>query len=585
MKNLSKLLSILLVAALLLSSMAGCGSEAASGAEETAGSEPAAVESTAQEEAAQEEPAEAADPEPAAPESAEETEAVPETVAYFPLDEPESISYWTQLNPEASSLIDNLADTPGYEYLAELLNVTFDFVCVSSTAATEQFSLMIASQDYCDLLDGIVSAMGGGYAGGPTKAYEDGVILDLTEYIEQYCPNYTALLTESGQMANAKTDDGQFLVFYPINTEFMTLTGVTIRKDLLDGLGMDVPVTYDDYAEFARAVKSEYGISDPIYLSSDTNSWVMGHNVTGFAASTDNSGVDHIFHKDGVVTSSFLEDDYKEYLQLMNEWYNEGLINAAFYERSSNIKSQEMEAFILNGNVGVYPNDANSIQNHEGMASVELSLVGAGWPRVSEDDVVHVSNSLDKLQQMGAVCVSTDCENYELVFRFIDWFYTDEAMMLAAFGPPDHYVLLDDGTVEHTEEALELYENNMWDTTANNAKGFYRAGIAGKKTQLDMFTSWGMESVQTEAVYLWNSENYDDTWLMPSTLSLSTEESEVIAEKSSDIATYAAETISGFVTGDKSFDEWDDFVQNIKDMGLQDIIDAYQSALDRYYQR
>lgn len=579
MKKLHKLLSILLVLTMLLAVMAGCGGTAAS----TVSAEPeestaAPVEETVQSEAAEPAPVEEDVPE-------EASTAVPEPVEFFPLDEAQSISYWVQLNPEASSLITDYADTPGYEYLAELLNVTFEFVCVSSAAASEQFNLMIASQDYCDILDSIVNVMGGGYSGGPTKAYEDGVIMDMTPYVEQYCPNYISLLTESGQMANAKTDDGQFLVFYPINTEFMTLTGVTIRQDLLDGIGMDVPETYEEYEEFARAVKSEYNISDPIYLSSDTNSWVMGHNVTGFAASSDNTGVDHIFQKDGVVTSSFLEEDYKAYLQMMNEWFNEGLISNAFYERPANIKSQEMEALILNGNVGVYPNDANSIQNHEGMASTDISLVGAGWPRLEKEQVVHVSNSLDKLQQMGAVCISTDCENYELVYRFMDWFYTEEAMMLAAFGIPDLYEVADDGTITYTEAAVAEFENNQWNTTSNNAKGFYRAGIAGMKTQMDMFNNWGMDSTETNAVYLWNGENYDDTWLIPSTISFTTDESEVIAEKSSDIATYAAENVIGFVTGATSFDDWDAFVQNIKDMGLQDVLDAYQTALDRYNER
>lgn len=574
MKKLHKLLSILLVLTMLLALVSGCSGTESTVQEKTSTlvSEPVMEQH--------------ADTESTPENSTEESSVViPEPVDYFPLEDPQSISYWVQLNPEASSLITDYADTPGYEYLAELLNVTFDFVCVSSAAASEQFNLMIASQDYCDILDSIVNVMGGGYSGGPTKAYEDGVIMDMTPYVEEYCPNYLSLLNESGQMANAKTDEGQFLVFYPINTEFMTLTGVTIRQDLLDALNMDVPVTFEDYETFARAVKSEFNITDPIYLSSDTNSWVMGYNVTGFAASSDNTGVDHIFQKDGVVTSSFLEDDYKAYLQRMNQWMNEGLVSPAFYERPANIKSQEMEAMVLNGNVGVYPNDANSIQNNEGMASVKMSLVGAGWPRQSEEQVVHVSNSLDKLQQMGAVCISTDCENFELVYRFMDWFYTEEAMMLAAFGIPDMYEVKADGSVSYTEEALAQFEDNPWNTTANNAKGFYRAGIAGMKTQMDMFNNWGMDSTETEAVYLWNSENYDDTWLIPSTISFTTEESQIIAEKNSDIATYAAENVIGFVTGATSFDQWDSFVQEIKDMGLQDILDAYQTALNRYNER
>lgn len=580
MKKNWKTLCLLLTLAMTIGLLGGCGQAASSqsSAEPTSSAETATETDTP-------EPSEAAPVQEISAESSEDSEIMP-TEAFFPLDEAETISYWVQLNPEASSLISNYADTPGYEYLAQRLNVNFDFTCVSSVAASEAFSLMVASQDYCDILDGIVNVMGGGYPGGPAKAHEDGVIIDLTEYVEQYCPNYLTMLTDSGQLSNAKTDSGEILVFYPINTEFMTLTGVTVRNDYLKALNMDVPVTYDDYEEYARAVKSAYQISDPIYLSSDTNSWVMGYNVTGFAASSDSTGVDHIFQRDGVVTSAFLEDDYKEYLQRMHAWYEEGLISPAFYERTANIKSPEMESIILNGQVGIYPNDANSIQNHESMSSVlDMELVGAGWPRLTEDEVVHVSNSLDKLQQMGAVCISTDCVNFELVFRFMDWFYSEEAMMLAAFGVPDLYTVDADGNVEYTEAAEEEFENNQWGTTVNNAKGFYRAGIAGLKTQKDQFINWGQDSRETEAVYVWNDEHYDDAWLIPSTLSLTTEESQIVAETSSDIITYAAETIPGYITGDRSFDQWDEMVQKLQDMGLQKILDQYQAAVNRYQER
>ena len=582
MKKTRKHICLLLALAMIVGLLSGCG-------QETTSSSPAT--STAAVPSVQEPQSEAPAPSEILPEeeASMETTSVPEispTEDFFPLDETATVSYWVQLNPEASSLITDYAETPGYEYLSKRLNVNFDFTCVSAVAASEAFSLMVASQDYCDILDGIVNVMGGGYPGGPAKAHEDGVIIDLTEYAEQYCPNYLSMLTESGQMANAKTDSGEMLVFYPINTEFMTLTGVTVRNDYLKDLGMDVPVTYDDYEDYARAVKSKYNISDPIYLSSDTNSWVMGYNVTGFAASSDSTGMDHIFQKDGVVTSAFLEDDYKEYLQRMRNWYTEGLISPAFYERSANIKSPEMESIILNGQVGIYPNDANSIQNHESMSSVaDMELVGAGWPRLAEDDVVHVSNSLDKLQQMGAVCISTDCENFELVFRFMDWFYSEEAMMLAAFGMPELYTIDENGDVAYTDAAQEEFENNQWGTTVNNAKGFYRAGIAGLKTQKDQFLNWGKDSRETEAVYVWNSEHYDDAWLIPSTLSLTTEESQIVAETSSDIITYAAETIPGYITGDRSFDQWDDMVQEMMDMGLQEVLDQYQTAVDRYQER
>ena len=50
----------------------------------------------------------------------------------------------------------------------------------------------------------------------------------------------------------------------------------------------------------------------------------------------------------------------------------------------------------------------------------------------------------------------------------------------------------------------------------------------------------------------------------------------------SDIDTYMDETVSKFVVGDLSLDQFDSFVQQLKDMGLEDCIAIEQAAYDRY---
>ena len=40
---------------------------------------------------------------------------------------------------------------------------------------------------------------------------------------------------------------------------------------------------------------------------------------------------------------------------------------------------------------------------------------------------------------------------------------------------------------------------------------------------------------------------------------------------------------AAFLTGQIDIDtEWDTFIKTLYDMGLQDVIDVYQAALDRY---
>ncbi len=50
----------------------------------------------------------------------------------------------------------------------------------------------------------------------------------------------------------------------------------------------------------------------------------------------------------------------------------------------------------------------------------------------------------------------------------------------------------------------------------------------------------------------------------------------------SDIDTYMYETVSKFVVGDLSLDQFDSFVQQLKDMGIEGCIAIEQAAYDRY---
>ena len=63
---------------------------------------------------------------------------------------------------------------------------------------------------------------------------------------------------------------------------------------------------------------------------------------------------------------------------------------------------------------------------------------------------------------------------------------------------------------------------------------------------------------------------------------MTAEEEKEINDLSGDISTYILENYGLFLTGDKSFDEWEAYVDAIYAMGMQDIIDIYQSAYDRY---
>ena len=52
-----------------------------------------------------------------------------------------------------------------------------------------------------------------------------------------------------------------------------------------------------------------------------------------------------------------------------------------------------------------------------------------------------------------------------------------------------------------------------------------------------------------------------------------------------DISTFLDENILKFLTGAKSFDEYDAFVDRLYGFGIENCIDLYQAAYDRYLEK
>ena len=66
---------------------------------------------------------------------------------------------------------------------------------------------------------------------------------------------------------------------------------------------------------------------------------------------------------------------------------------------------------------------------------------------------------------------------------------------------------------------------------------------------------------------------------------MTTEESDEFYAKYTDIGTYAQTELLRFVVGEDSMDQWDDFVETCKSMGIDQCVEIYQGAYDRYEAR
>ncbi len=570
-----RIVTMLLALSLVSGLLAGCGGTSASSAAAES-SKPESAVAPAQETAA-------------APESAQEAEAsaaeesqVEEAVEFQPAetvdlpitDEVTTFSMWCGAPPGGLSVV----GSPIMEYITEKTNISLELLEQNMMTANEKFNLMVASQDYPDIISGFDES----YSGGAVKGYEDDVIIDLTDLMEENAPNYMAYIQQDQQnYRDAYNDDGQMLFMNGYNDYYVQARGNVIRQDLLDKLGLDIPVTYDDYHNVLEAFKND-GIEYPIWMPQAVQGGALlsaGFGVSGYTLQQ--SGT-HFFQKDGTVYSSFLTEEYKEFLELMAQWYSEGLMAKDFYAIVDDMGSAS-EPAILNGNVGMWYHMADKIGTYNKNASVEgFHAVGLADAVQQEGDISHFyqNEGSSKTTNKG-ISISVQAEDPEDILRFFDWFFTKEGSTVANYGIEGTSFEYD---AEGNPQYTDLIANNPDYTFQQIALLYCWADIP---TIVDRDRSFQATYTQDslDAIELYG-KNTDGAYEMPTRLSFTAAESDEYASTIGDIETRADEQIVRFVIGELNFDsDWDAFVQELKDMGLERCVELKQAALDRYYER
>ncbi len=164
-----------------------------------------------------------------------------------------------------------------------------------------------------------------------TRAWRTRCSLDLTPYIEEYAPNYNAIVNMNDQnRRDAVTDEGRVVFFAAAYDDGQPCgKGPMIRADSAKEFGMDPAEinTYDEYEQYIEQAYNTYGATVQLPMSGDPG---FGYLTAGFdtLASFGNSFEATLpwFQIDGTMYSGVLTDGFKEYVTMVADWYQKGWI-------------------------------------------------------------------------------------------------------------------------------------------------------------------------------------------------------------------------------------------------------------------
>ena len=567
-----RLLAMLLAMLMLLSLLAGCGGgeSTASEAPESTASEVAPDEETVQEEPPEEAPAE----ESAVEESVvEEPAFIPSEPLTYPLADGD-VSFTIlhaepQLGPMSSYM--PMTSYGDFETIAagtEYIGVTPEWNSLSQMTADTQFNLIVASGDYPDVMCGIDKY----YAGGFMKAYEEEVIITLDDYIAECMPTYWNLIHEDEKLVKAVTaDDGSYMAWYSIFDKTIVNEGYFIRKDWCDLVGVDVPKSIDDMNEFAYAIQSELNLESVLLMGEGLDTLASAWGI----AATTASGSGFAYHREGdTLVADINSERYESYIRQLAQWYEDGIVSRNFTELDTSNMSGTLEAELAANRTAIASTMVNSMDNLRN-DDPNFELVAMVCTVDGEND--HQGQGE---RQFDSCSISTACDEdlIPYIMGWMDYWYTEEGAMAGSYGVlGKDYQVNDDGSITYLAEITEN-EYGFPPMLFSRARCFSGAsfGLMYQDRTVPFFTE-----KQTAAIETWTSRT-DDLEAVPQTLGLNSEESDVVALYATDLATYISEEVPKFVTGDRSFDTWDEFVAECEAMHVDELLAAYQAAYDRY---
>lgn len=458
----------------------------------------------------------------------------------------------------------------------KLTNIHIDWEMIPNDNLTEKRNIMLAGGDYPDAFF---------TAQIPTadllKYGSQGVFIKLNELIDQYAPNLKALLDQYPEVRKGLTmPDGNIYSFPMIlDPEFTSVLAggkMWIKKSWLDKLSLKEPETTEELYQVLKAFKEKdpngngqpdelpyQGVGLTPFINYIKGAWGLGNRGIRNA----NVDVDPATNELRFIPA---DPKYKEMLQYVQKLYAEELI-------AKDIFTIQANQYYATGAKGVY---GSTITTSPYTLMKQTDYIGATAMQGPHGD--RVWSAIGSALSSAGAFVITDRNPYpEATVRWIDYLYGDEGSKMFFMGfEGQSYEVTPSGEFAYTKEITE----NPNGLTFEQALVKYVVWPGGGYPNIVRQKFFKGAESQPEAVQA--AERFakhlpEEIW---PAFNFTEQENDQMATLGADINNYVTEMQAKFVSGRASFDEWDQYIDTLKKMGLDQYMKKYKSAYERYKQ-
>ncbi|MCI6908879.1 MAG: extracellular solute-binding protein [Clostridiales bacterium] len=480
----------------------------------------------------------------------------------------ETLSLYLQTGPGYNKAYTSFDESPFHVGLEEHLGVDIDWrMAPAGTDGNQAYNLMIASGDLTEIM------YVWGINNDAQDFLDDEYIYALTDLYPVYAPAYWKLINDDpDKLLSTKTDSGVLYGFAFFREDLMlgTYEGPMIRKDLLDAVGETAPVTIDDWNRVLYKFQSENVVKYPLSVWGGDALDRIFTNPFGFSFG-------YFVDENHKTVYGESTEGYREFLKLMNKWYTDGILDPDFATNDR----PAIQTKVFADEIGATRTSKGTVTSY--MKPLQELGSPAEWlplpyPVAKSGDPVYFLQAEQPSLGIQAV-ITTKCHNIPLAMRVLDYGYTDEGMIYWNFGYEEGGISeCVDGHWRYTEEAKnhpDGISQMIQRYTGIAGNGFCLMMVDGSKSQ--------NEGIGWEAAEIW-WDGADTSRLFPP-VTPTTAEGNAISNSANAISTYVSEMMYKFIMGEESIDGFDTYLEELRGMGLDTVLQIKDQQVARYFAR
>jgi putative aldouronate transport system substrate-binding protein len=432
-------------------------------------------------------------------------------------------------------------------------NVTLVMDAVASTGWIDKYNITMASTDLPDIIWDFTAAQANTY--GP-----EGAFVNILDHMDKL-PNFRKFNEQCKASVISNMSDEGALYSFPIygigNTN---LRGWLYRKDIFDKHNISLPTNENEFYNVLKQLKGLYPESYPLTFRENLTHFKMAATAWG-TCNTEYYDWDEKVWKFGPS-----EENFKDMLAYYKKLYEEELIPMDWHT----LTAQQWTQIVTTSNAFLtldYIARVDTFGNPMRDENPEVDFRYMPPPAFGKNGQQKLRFSCESNTVMSP-CAGKNQEN---TLKFLDWMYSDEGKDILSWGEEGvTYEIVNGERRWKPIEGVEISAATLRQKYGLSTNGMYlffdyNSHAANFSPQLK------------EADTL--AQKYQDTQIP--IVALNQEEDEIDKTKGLAIRDHYRANAAKFILGERPLEEFDAYVQELKELGLNDYLNVLGNAFKR----